>query len=107
MGPLELSYIIASSSDSISLALILVSTVLMGYLAYRARTVRSFQFQMLVVLLVVAAAESPHILSNVGLINVSGMEEAGLFIHTLSMFFLAFFVALRVTKYFKDGGGAK
>ena len=107
MGPLDLSYFIVSSSDLLSLILIIASTAFMGFLAYRARTVKSFQFQMLVVLLVVVAAEVPHILSNLGLINVSGIEEAGLFIHTLSMFFLAAFVAIRVTKYFKEGGGPK
>ena len=108
MGPLDVSYLIASSTHFVSLMLIVVSTVLMGFLAYRARTVSSFQFQMLVVLLVVVAAEIPHILSNLGLITVSGIEEeAGLFIHTLSMFFLAAFVAVRVSKYFREGGRAK
>jgi hypothetical protein len=107
MAPLDLTYFIASSTDFISLTLILASTILMGYLAYRARTVGSFQFQMLVVLVVVALAEVPHILSNLGIINVSAMENLGLFIHTFSMFFLAAFVAIRVTKYFREGGASK
>jgi hypothetical protein len=107
MAPLDFSYFITSSTDFISLALVLASTILMGFLAFRARTVSSFQFQMLVVLLVVALAEVPHILNNLGVLDVSGIENLGLFLHTISMFFLAYFVAIRVTKYFREGGSAK
>jgi hypothetical protein len=95
---------ITLAAEGVSLALIVASFTLMGFLALRARTIRSFQFQMFFVIAVLLVAEAPHILSDMGVINISGIEDFGLVVHTLSMAFLVVFVAIRASRYLKGGG---
>ncbi len=98
---------ILTSTEILSLVLITTSFLLMAYLVYRAKTVKSFQFQMFVVLLVLTAAEVPHILSSIGVLDISGIEDIGLLVHTVSMIVLVGFISLRVAKYFGQRGGAQ
>ncbi len=90
--------------EFLSLVLIIASFLVMVFLAYRAKTFRSFQFQMFVVLLVLVIAEIPKILSDIGLLNVFGIQDAGLIIHTFSMILLSLFIAFRAVKYSRLGG---
>ncbi len=107
VAPLDVTNLAEIGSELISLVLILASFMFMAFLVYRARTIKSFQFQMFVVLLVLTVAEVPHILSDMGVLNVSGIEEPALYLHALSMLFLTGFIALRVARYFKQGGAPK
>ncbi len=92
------------SAELLSLVLIIASFLVMIFLAYRAKTFKSFQFQMFVVLLVLVIAEIPKILSDIGFMNVSGIEDFGLTLHTVSMVLISLFIALRATKYFRQRG---
>jgi hypothetical protein len=79
----------------------------MTFLAYRAKTFKSFQFEMFVVLLVLVISEAPKILSDLGLLDVSWFADAGLIIHSLSMVLISLFIAFRAGKYFRQGRRAQ
>ena len=93
--------IFTTGPEFLSLALILASLLIVAFLAYRSKTTKSFQFQMFVVLLVIAAAEVPHMLMSVGLLDLSYIEDFGLFVHTASMIFLVGFISFRVSRLYK------
>ncbi|MDA4112532.1 MAG: hypothetical protein OK474_00600 [Thaumarchaeota archaeon] len=84
-----------------SLLLITASFIVLALAARRIRVLRSFQVEMFVFAVVLFAAESPHIFSTLGLINVSSFEAAGLALHSVSMVILAGFVAFRVLGFLK------
>ncbi len=90
------------SAELLSLVLIIASFLVMVFLAYRAKTFKSFQFQMFLVFLVLVIAEIPKILNDIGILNVSAIEDLGLTIHTFSMILLSLFIAFRATKYFRQ-----
>lgn len=90
-----------TGADWLSLVLIVASFLIVAYLTYRVKTIRSFQFEMFAVLLVILLSETPKLLNDIGVINISNIETAGLIIHSVAMVFLAAFIALRVTKYLK------
>jgi len=92
-----------TGAEILSLALIVASFLVMAYLAYRAKTTKSFQFQIFIVLLVITVAEVPHILSDFGIIDISYISDAGLVVHTVSMVVLVAFVSLRFAKYSSGG----
>src|SRR5437899_12486995 len=98
-GYLEIPDLISTGTELLSLVLIVTSFLIVSFLAYRTKTVRSFQFEMFVVLLVITVAEIPKITSSLGLINISGIEDFGLVAHTLSMIFLSAFIAVRAARY--------
>jgi hypothetical protein len=77
------------------------------FLAFRAKTTKSLQFEMFVVLLVLLISETPKILSDLGLVDVSGLADAGLTIHTFSMILLSLFIAFRASRYFRQGRRAQ
>ncbi|MDA4121968.1 MAG: hypothetical protein OK456_02160 [Thaumarchaeota archaeon] len=93
--------LIGSAADWLSLVLVFASFLVMAFLTYRVKTIRSFQFEMFVVLLVITLSEVPKLLNDIGIINISDIETTGLEIHTVAMVFLAVFVSLRATKYLK------
>jgi hypothetical protein len=93
--------LIGTGAETLSLVLIVASFLIVAYLAYRAKTIRSFQFEIFVVLLVLTLGEVPRILNSLGIVNVSGIETTGLIIHTTSMVFLTVFIALRAARYLK------
>jgi hypothetical protein len=97
----DLTDLIAPGTDALSLVLIVASFLVVTYLAYRAKTIRSFQFEIFVVLLVLVLAEIPKLLGDLGVIDISGIETTGLLIHTVSMVFLSVFILVRASKYLK------
>jgi hypothetical protein len=76
--------------------------VVSGASAARAKTVRSLQVQMFLFVLVLALSEVPRILGTLSVIQISGIQDIGLEIHTFSMFVLSAFVLLQVYKFFKS-----
>ena len=97
----EVTDLIATAADWLSIVLIVASFLVVAYLAYRAKTIKSLQFEIFVVLLVITASEVPKILANIGLVDISGIETTGLIIHSVAMVILAAFIALRAAKYLK------
>ena len=80
----------------VSLVLITASFIVLALAANRIRVLRSFQVEMFIFGVILFAAESPHILSTMGLINVSSFEVDGLALHSVSMVILAGLVAYRI-----------
>jgi hypothetical protein len=87
---------LAQTGDFVSLVLIITSFIVLALAANRIRVLRSFQVEMFIFGIVLFAAESPHILSTMGLINVSSFEVDGLALHSVSMVILAGLVAYRI-----------
>jgi hypothetical protein len=98
---MSLADTIAPAADTLSLVLIVATFLIITYLALRAKTIRSFQFEMFVVLLVLVLAEIPKILDSLAIINISSIETTGLIIHTVSMVFLSLFILIRASRYLK------
>jgi len=98
---LEIEDLFGTSAELVSLIFIVASFLIVASLAYKSKTIRSLQFEMFVVLLVLLVAEVPKIVSSLGLISFSGIEDIGLFVHTVSMVFLSGFIALRASKYLR------
>ncbi|MDV3244406.1 MAG: hypothetical protein LYZ66_04430 [Nitrososphaerales archaeon] len=93
--------ILATSANLLSLIFILGSFVIIAYLAAKVRTLRSFQFEMFLFLLVLALSEVPHVLDSMNVVNLGGMVTYGLAIHSVSMVILSGFVAYRTYGFFK------
>jgi hypothetical protein len=87
---------LTQTGDFVSLVLITASFIVVALAANRIRVLRSFQFEMFIFGIVLFAAESPHILSTLGLINISSFEVDGLALHSVSMVILAGLVAYRI-----------
>ncbi len=105
---LAISYSYAAEAGSagaiaeiVSLFLILASTVLIVYLNFRVRNIRTFQFEILLFTLILVAAEIPRTLYSLGLVNLDALSPAGLEIHSVSMVILTLFVAYRTVGFFK------
>ena len=93
---------LAPYTEVLSLILILASFAIIAYLALRTKTLRSFQFEMFLFMLVLAIAETPRILETLGLITEGHYYDLiGLEVHTVSMLVLAVFVALRTYKFWR------
>lgn len=91
---------VAPYAEVLSLVLIIGSFAIIAYLAFRTKTVRSFQFEMFLFMLVLAVAEIPRILETLGVITGGPYyDQVGLEIHSVSMVILAAFVALRVYRF--------
>ena len=80
----------------VSLVLITSSFIVLALAAGRIRVLRSFQVEMFIFGIILFAAESPHVLSTLGLIDVSSFEVDGLALHSVSMVILAGLVAYRI-----------
>ncbi len=88
---------VAPYTEILSLVLVLASFAIITYLALRTKTFRSFQFELLLFMLVLAASEVPRILQTLGIITGGPYyDQLGLEIHSASMVVLTLFVALRV-----------
>src|SRR5437879_1094585 len=55
--------------EDVFLILIIASLGIISYLAFRTKTVRSFQFEMFLFMLVLAVAEAPRILETLGVVT--------------------------------------
>jgi hypothetical protein len=80
----------------VSLLLITTSFIVLALAARRIRVLRSFQVEAFIFGIILFAAESPHILSTLGLIDVSSFEVTGLALHSVPMVILAGLVAYRI-----------
>jgi hypothetical protein len=87
---------VTQASGYVSLLLIILSFIVLALGARRIKVLRSFQVEMFIFGIVLFAAEGPHILSVLGLINVSSFEVDGLALHSVSMVILAGLVAYRI-----------
>jgi len=84
-----------------SLFLILASFVLIVYLNFRVRNVRTFQFEILLFAIVLVVAEIPRTLYSLGLVDLDALSPAGLELHSVSMVILTLFVAYRTVGFFR------
>src|ERR1700676_4287714 len=101
-GPADALVALAPYTEILSLILILASFAIIIRLALRTKTVRSFQFEMFLFMLVLAAAETPRILQTLGIIAGGPFfDQIGLEIHSVSMVILAAFVALRTYRFWR------
>lgn len=105
---LAISYSYAAEAGSagalaelVSLSLILASVVVIFYLNFRIRNIRTFQFEILLFTLILVAAEIPRTLYSLGLVDLDFLSQTGLEIHSVSMVILALFVAYRTTGFFR------
>src|SRR5690242_14637522 len=93
---------LAPYTEAFSLILVISSFVLITYLAFRAKSIRSFQFEMFLFVLVLAVSEIPRILETLGALTEGPYyDQVGLEIHSVSMVILTAFIALRVYKFSK------
>jgi hypothetical protein len=84
-----------------SLILILASTVLIVYLNFKVRNIRTFQFEILIFTIILVAAEIPRTLYSLGLVDLNALSPGGLEIHSVSMVILALFVSYRTVGFFR------
>jgi len=78
---------------------------MISYLALRTKTLRSFQFEMFVFMLVLVVAEAPRIFETLGVFSGGDYYDlVGLEVHSVSMVVLALFVALRVYNFWRGKG---
>ena len=78
---------------------ILLSAIIFLRLALKARSIGAFRFQLSIFILIWVAAEVPHILDTIGLIDVSSYLELGLYLHLISMIIFAGFIGLRSLRF--------
>ncbi len=95
--------IAGQTAESLSFILIVLSLLVVAFLSYRVKTVKSFQFEMFIFVLVLLLAEVPRILDSLGFIQTASVEGVGLLLHTASMIFLAGFIFIRVFRFFTQG----
>ncbi|MBI3841223.1 MAG: hypothetical protein HY297_04630 [Thaumarchaeota archaeon] len=79
-----------------SLVLVVVVFILYLALAAKTRSVRSLQFQIFIVVLVLFAAELPRIIWTLGIVDLGDISSFGLELHSVSMVFLSAFLAYRI-----------
>lgn len=91
------------AAEIVSMIFIVLSLVVLAYLSYRVKTVKSFQFEMFIFALLVSLAEIPRIMNTLGFIQTAGIEGLGLLMHTASMIFLAGFILIRVFRFLTEG----
>ena len=81
------------SMSDVTLALLLGSLVIFGYLAYRSANMRKFQFQISIFIIVWVVGE---IIQNKRIAGIIPSPEIGLTIHASSMVFLTIMLWLRL-----------
>ena len=85
--------------ETFSLVLILVAFALFVRLAFKARSLGGFRFQLSIFLLIWVFSEVPHILGTLGLISTASYSDIGLDLHATSMAVFAVFVGWRSLKF--------
>jgi len=104
--PVPLGDLAGTAAETLSLLLIFASFFIIAYLTIKVRSPRSFQFEMFLFTIVLVAAEIPHILDSLAMINLGALEAWGLPIHSVSMVILSVFVAYRTYGFFRHGENA-
>src|SRR5215472_15737764 len=72
-----------------------IAAIVFARLAYKSKNPRSLQFQLSIFILLWAAAEMPHILDTIGMIDETSYATLGLTFHFISMAFFAIFVGTK------------
>ena len=81
------------SMSDVTLVLLLGSLAIFGYLAFRSRNIRKFQFQISIFIVVWVMGE---IIQNKRIVGIIPSPEIGLVIHASSMVFLTIMLWLRL-----------
>ena len=80
----------------LTFVLLLICISIFGYLAFRSKNVRSFQFQISIFILIWIAGELANVLLENGILNLPpSMSEIGYEIHVSSMVFFGIFLYSR------------
>ena len=83
-------------TDNISLYLLFGSLVIFGFLALKSKSIRGFQFQISIFIIIIIVAEITDHLIDIGVIVVPVIEqELGYYIHVGAMAFFALMLWLR------------
>lgn len=86
---------------------IVTATVIFTRLAVKARTIGNFRFQLSISILIWVAAEIPHVLDALGVLDVSSFQTPGLLLHLISMIVFAVFVGLRSLRFLHPSHGSE
>ena len=86
---------------------IVLAAFIFTRLAIKARSIGNFRFQLSIFILIWVAAEIPHVLDSLGLIDVSSYLTIGLMLHLVSMIVFAVFVGLRSLRFLHPPHGAR
>jgi hypothetical protein len=86
---------------------IVLAAVIFTRLAVKARSIGNFRFQLSIFILIWVAAEIPHILDSLGLVDVSRYLTAGLMLHLISMIAFAVFVGSRSLRFLHPSHNAE
>ena len=85
--------------ETFNLVLILVAFAIFIRLTFKGRSLGNFRFQLSLFLLIWVMSEIPHIATSLGLIAIAGYEDAGLYLHAVSMIVFALFVGWRSLRF--------
>ncbi len=83
------------AAETFTLIGVLLAFLLFARLAVKAKSTGQFRFQLSIFMLIWVVAETPHIMSSLGLLSTAGFETFGLTFHMLSMAAFAFFVGAK------------
>ncbi|TMI44129.1 hypothetical protein E6H23_01515 [Candidatus Bathyarchaeota archaeon] len=86
---------------------IVLAAFIFTRLAIKARSIGNFRFQLSIFILIWVAAEIPHVLDSLGLIDLSSYLTIGLMLHLVSMIMFAVFVGLRSLRFLHPPHGAR
>ncbi len=89
----------------VTIALLFIALVIFGWLAVRSKSIRSFEFQISIFIVIWTLGEVVSVLLKSGLIRFSIMEDIGFEIHVTSMAFISVMLWLRL--YYARLGGRK
>jgi len=92
---------IATVMELVTLTGILVSGGIFTRLAFKAKSIGGFRFQLSLFMLVWVASEVPHVLQTLGLIDATPYDSFGLAAHMTSMAIFAIFVGSRSANFLR------
>jgi len=87
--------------ETFSLVAILLAGLIFTRLAFKAKSLGSFRFQLSFFILIWVVAELPHVASTLGLVSEDAYGLFGLTFHLLSMAAFAIFVGIKSFDFFK------
>lgn len=94
-----MSEVIIELMENVTLVGAILAFIIFAVLAARSKTVRSFQFQLSLFMLVWVVGEAPHLLDTLEVIDVSPYGPLGLSIHSAAMVLFAFFILYRARRF--------
>jgi hypothetical protein len=87
--------------EMFTLSGILFSGIIFARLAFKAKNIGSFRFQLSIFMLVWVTAEIPHVAETLGWITTS-YDDIGLALHIISMALFAIFIGVRSFQFFNS-----